>query len=104
MSGWRTCGSSTGSASKTISAREPVNIGNPHEFTLLELAQVVIEVTESRSEIVFEALPTDDPQVRQPDITRAKQLLGWEPKVDLREGLQQTIDAAGVEQLVGAGD
>ena len=51
---------------------EPVNIGNPDEFTLLELAEVVIEVTESRSEIVFEALPTDDPQVRQPDITRAK--------------------------------
>jgi dTDP-glucose 4,6-dehydratase len=83
---------------------EPINIGNPDEFMLLELANVVIEVTESRSEIVFEALPTDDPQVRQPDITRAKQLLGWEPKVDLREGLRQTIDAAGVEQLVGAGD
>ena len=60
----------------------PVNIGNPDEFTLLELAEAVIEVTESRSEIVFEALPTDDPQVRQPDITRAKQLLGWEPEVE----------------------
>jgi dTDP-glucose 4,6-dehydratase len=83
---------------------EPVNVGNPDEFTLLELANVVIDVTESRSEIVFEALPTDDPQVRQPDIARAKQLLGWEPKVDLREGLRQTIDAAGVEQLVGARD
>src|ERR687890_803494 len=80
---------------------DPVNIGNPHEFTLLELAQVVIEVTESRSEIVYEALPTDDPQVRQPDITRAKQLLGWEPKVGLRDGLRTTIEAAGVEQLVG---
>ncbi len=83
---------------------EPVNIGNPDEFTLLELAQVVIEVTESRSEIVFEALPTDDPQVRQPDITRAKQLLGWEPEVDLREGLRMTIEQSGVERLVGAGD
>jgi dTDP-glucose 4,6-dehydratase len=83
---------------------EPVNIGNPDEFTLLELAQIVIEVAESRSEIVFEALPTDDPQVRQPDITRAKQLLGWEPKVDLREGLRMTIEQSGVERLVGAGD
>jgi dTDP-glucose 4,6-dehydratase len=82
----------------------PVNIGNPDEFTLLELAQAVIEVTESRSEIVFEALPTDDPQVRQPDITRAKQLLGWQPEVDLREGLRRTIEQAGVERLVGASD
>jgi dTDP-glucose 4,6-dehydratase len=82
----------------------PVNIGNPDEFTLLELAQAVIEVTESRSEIVFEALPTDDPQVRQPDITRAKQLLGWEPEVELREGLRRTIEQAGVERLVGASD
>jgi dTDP-glucose 4,6-dehydratase len=79
----------------------PVNIGNPDEFTLLELAQTVIEVSESRSEIVFEALPTDDPQVRQPDITRARELLGWEPQVDLREGLRRTIELAGVEQLVG---
>jgi dTDP-glucose 4,6-dehydratase len=80
----------------------PVNIGNPAEFTLLEAAEAVIEVTESRSEIVFEALPTDDPQQRRPDITRAKQLLGWEPKVDLREALRLTIERAGVEQLVGA--
>ena len=83
---------------------EPVNIGNPNEFTLLELAETVIEVTESRSEIVYEALPTDDPQVRQPDITRATELLGWEPKVELREGLEQTIEQTGVERLVGAGD
>jgi dTDP-glucose 4,6-dehydratase len=83
---------------------EPVNIGNPHEFTLLELAEVVIEVTESRSEIVFEALPTDDPQVRQPEITRAKDLLGWEPRVELRDGLRMTIDQTGVERLVGTGD
>ena len=83
---------------------EPVNIGNPHEFTLLELAERVIEVTESRSEIVYEALPTDDPQVRQPDIQRAKQLLGWEPEVELAEGLRLTIEQSGVERLVGAGD
>jgi dTDP-glucose 4,6-dehydratase len=80
----------------------PVNLGNPDEFTLLEAAKTVIEVTESRSEIIFEALPTDDPQQRQPDITRARQLLEWEPQVDLREGLRRTIDQAGVERLVGA--
>ena len=83
---------------------EPVNVGNPDEFTLLELAEIVIEVTESRSEIVFEALPTDDPQVRQPDITRARELLGWEPQIGLREGLRMTIEASGVERLVGARD
>ena len=82
----------------------PVNIGNPNEFTLLELAETVIEVTESKSEIVFEALPTDDPQVRQPDISRARQLLGWEPEVELRDGLRRTIEQAGVERLVGASD
>ena len=83
---------------------EPVNIGNPDEFTLLELAETVIEVTESRSEIVFEALPTDDPQVRQPEIDRARDLLGWAPTVDLREGLRRTIEQSGVERLVGRGD
>jgi dTDP-glucose 4,6-dehydratase len=82
----------------------PVNIGNPDEMTLLELARSVIEVTESRSEIVFEALPVDDPHIRQPDITRARQLLGWEPQVDLRAGLRKTIELAGVERLVGAPD
>jgi dTDP-glucose 4,6-dehydratase len=80
----------------------PVNVGNPDEFTLLELAETVIEVTGSQSEIVFEALPTDDPQVRQPDISRAKQVLGWEPEVKLREGLERTIKGAGKEALVGA--
>jgi dTDP-glucose 4,6-dehydratase len=80
----------------------PVNIGNPDEFTLLELAEAVIAVTGSRSEVVHEALPEDDPQVRQPDITLARQILGWEPKVDLREGLQRTIEAMGTERLVGA--
>src|SRR5918996_4397295 len=71
---------------------EPVNIGNPNEMTLLEMAELVIELTESRSEIVFEALPMDDPKVRQPDITRAEQLLGWQPEVDLRTGLARTIE------------
>ncbi|HZG36319.1 MAG TPA: UDP-glucuronic acid decarboxylase family protein, partial [Gaiellaceae bacterium] len=67
----------------------PVNIGNPQEFTLLELAQKVIEIWESSSEIVYEALPTDDPKVRQPDITRARQVLGWEPEIQLEEGLRR---------------
>jgi dTDP-glucose 4,6-dehydratase len=80
----------------------PVNIGNPNEFTLLELANTVLEVTSSRSEIIFEALPTDDPQVRQPDISLARKILGWEPKVDLREGLQKTIDLSGPDALIGA--
>src|ERR687886_1560510 len=80
---------------------DPVNIGNPNEMTLLEMAKTVIEMTESRSEIVFEALPVDDPQVRQPDITRARDLLGWEPQIELRDGLRRTIDYA-VEQLGGA--
>ena len=81
----------------------PVNIGNPREYTLLELAQVVVEVTGSRSEIVFEALPADDPQVRQPDIAQAREKLGWEPEVDLQEGLRRTIEASGIEELVGTG-
>jgi dTDP-glucose 4,6-dehydratase len=80
----------------------PVNIGNPDEFTLLELAEAVIEVTGSSSEIVFEALPMDDPQVRQPDISLAREILGWEPAIDLREGLRRTIKQAGREALVGA--
>src|SRR6185312_10429875 len=72
---------------------QPVNIGNPNEFTLLELAHAVIEATSSRSEIVYEALPTDDPQVRQPDISLARELLGWEPQVHLSEGLRRTLDS-----------
>ena len=64
----------------------------------------MIEVTESRSEIVFEALPVDDPQQRRPDIGRARDLLGWEPKVELREACGETIEQAGVERLVGASD
>ena len=70
---------------------EPVNIGNPGEMSLLEMAHLVVELTDSRSEVVFEALLVDDPQVRQPDISRAKDLLGWEPEIDVREGLRRTI-------------
>jgi UDP-glucuronate decarboxylase len=73
---------------------EPVNLGNPEEMTLLEMAQLVVELTESRSEIVFEALPVDDPKIRQPDISRARDLLSWQPEVDIREGLRRTIDHA----------
>jgi dTDP-glucose 4,6-dehydratase len=71
----------------------PVNLGNPDEMPLLELAETVLRVTGSGSEIVFEALPVDDPQVRQPDITRARQILGWEPTVGLEEGLRRTVDS-----------
>jgi dTDP-glucose 4,6-dehydratase len=85
-------------------AHLPVNIGNPNEFTLLELAKAVVEVTDSRSEIVHEPLPVDDPQQRRPEIARARDLLGWEPKVELREGLRMTIERSGVERLVGATD
>jgi dTDP-glucose 4,6-dehydratase len=81
---------------------QPVNLGNPDEFTLLELARTVIDVTGSRSDVVFQALPTDDPQVRRPDITLARELLGWEPTVSLREGLRATLEAAGVEALTGS--
>ena len=74
---------------------EPVNIGNPGEFTILELAEVIIRVTGSRSEIVYEALPQDDPTVRRPDITLARELLGWEPTVELEEGLRRTLIGMG---------
>jgi len=70
----------------------PVNIGNPYEMTVLEFAKKIIEMTKSRSEIVFKPLPEDDPQVRQPDITKARTILGWEPKVKLEEGLVKTIE------------
>lgn len=70
----------------------PVNIGNPEERTVLELAQLIKELTKTKSEVVFETLPTDDPKQRLPDITKAKTLLGWQPQVDLRTGLLKTID------------
>ena len=78
----------------------PVNLGNPGEFTLNELAETVIRVTGSKSEVVYEALPVDDPQVRQPDITRARQLLGWEPKIELEEGLRRMLGTFEREPLV----
>ncbi|MFM8791108.1 MAG: UDP-glucuronic acid decarboxylase family protein [Solirubrobacterales bacterium] len=79
----------------------PVNIGNPDEYTLQQLAENVIEVTGSKSEIVHEPLPTDDPQVRQPDISRAREILGWEPKTDLNDGLKKTIELSGEGDLTG---
>jgi len=69
----------------------PVNLGNPSEFTILDLAETVLRVTGSSSEIVYEALPEDDPQQRQPDITRARQVLGWQPEIELEEGLRRTL-------------
>jgi dTDP-glucose 4,6-dehydratase len=71
---------------------EPVNIGNPHEMSIEEMARLIIRMTGATSRVVFRPLPTDDPQVRQPDITRARTLLGWEPKVPLEQGLTSTID------------
>ena len=71
---------------------DPINIGNPHEMTLLDLAKRIIRLTGSRSEIVFRPLPIEDPKVRQPDIGRARALLGWEPRVDTEEGLRLTVD------------
>jgi dTDP-glucose 4,6-dehydratase len=78
----------------------PVNLGNPnHELTMLDLAETVIRVTGSSSEVVFEALPTDDPQVRRPDISRARDVLGWEPEIDLEEGLRRWLRALGHEPV-----
>ncbi len=81
----------------------PVNLGNPGEFTLLELAQLVLRVTGSSSEIVFEALPVDDPKVRQPDITRARQVLDWEPEVSLEDGLRRLVESIQIRaEILGA--
>jgi len=74
------------------SENDPVNIGNPAEMTIEEIARVIIEMIGSQSRIVYKPLPVDDPKVRKPDITRARTVLGWEPKVDLRQGLTTTID------------
>ena len=71
---------------------DPVNIGNPEEYTILQLAEAVRDATGSPSEIVYEALPQDDPTVRQPDITRARAILGWEPTIGLADGLRMTIE------------
>jgi len=69
----------------------PINLGNPGEFSMLELAEKVIELTDSKSKIVFQPLPEDDPKMRQPDISLAKKHLDWQPKVELEEGLRHTI-------------
>ena len=81
---------------------EPVNIGNSGEFTIMELAEAILRITGSRSEIVHEALPQDDPTVRRPDITLARELLGWSPVVELEEGLRLTLAGMGVEVPLGA--
>jgi UDP-glucuronate decarboxylase len=70
----------------------PVNLGNPSEFTILQLAEKVIQLTDSRSKIVFKPLPADDPTQRRPNIELARQKLGWQPTIELEEGLQRTID------------
>jgi dTDP-glucose 4,6-dehydratase len=80
---WRLMGAAT---------NEPVNVGNPQEMTLLELAKRIIQLAGSRSEIEFHPLPADDPKVRQPDITRARTLLGWEPRVEVDDGLRSTLE------------
>ena len=74
------------------STTDPVNIGNPHEMSIEDMAKLIIKMTGSKSRIVFKPLPTDDPKVRKPDITRARTVLGWEPKIGLEEGLTSTID------------
>jgi dTDP-glucose 4,6-dehydratase len=71
---------------------DPVNIGNPQEMTIEEIARTIIRLTGSTSRIVYRPLPEDDPKVRQPDITRARTLLGWEPRVGLEEGLLKTLE------------
>ena len=78
---------------------EPVNIGNPNEMTIKELAETIIEITGSKSEIIFNPLPIDDPKVRQPDIEKAKTILGWEPQVSLDEGLSRTIEWFKTQEL-----
>ena len=70
----------------------PINIGNPGEFSIIELAEKILKMTNSKSELVFETLPSDDPAQRQPDITKAKEILNWEPKINIDEGLIKTID------------
>jgi dTDP-glucose 4,6-dehydratase len=79
----------------------PVNIGNPEEFTLLELAEKVITLTASESRIVFEALPANDPKQRRPDITRATELLGWAPRTGLEEGLKKLLERSRRAELLG---
>lgn len=70
----------------------PVNIGNPSEITIFQFAEEILKLTGSKSQIIHKPLPEDDPKVRQPDITRARQILGWEPKIDRHEGLKRTLE------------
>ena len=70
----------------------PMNIGNPNEFSVRQLAEIVLEITGSKSELAFKELPEDDPKVRKPDITRARTVLGWEPAIELREGVRRTVE------------
>jgi dTDP-glucose 4,6-dehydratase len=70
---------------------EPVNLGNPQEYSIQDFAKVILQITGSRSRIVYQSLPTDDPRVRKPDISRAQAVLGWNPKVELKEGIGKTI-------------
>merc|ERR1712113_1159914 len=70
----------------------PMNIGNPHEFTMKELAEIVLDVTKSKSKIVYLPLPNDAPKQRRPNITQAKEVLNWEPKIQLREGIEKTVE------------
>jgi nucleoside-diphosphate-sugar epimerase len=70
----------------------PINLGNPQEFTILELAKIIKELTLTKSKIIFKSLPEDDPKQRRPDITKAKKLLKWQPEISLREGLQITVE------------
>jgi nucleoside-diphosphate-sugar epimerase len=74
------------------SDESPVNLGNPHEVTVLELAQIIVRLAGSSSEIVHRELPVDDPKQRRPDITRAQKLLGWKPEVGLEDGLARTLE------------
>ena len=81
------------------SSNEPVNLGNPKEMTINAIAQQIVAMTGSRSQIIHRPLPIDDPKVRQPDITRARELLGWVPHVTIEDGLRRTIDY--VKQKIG---
>ena len=71
---------------------EPVNLGNPDEHTIMDFAKIITELTGSKSDIILKPLPEDDPKVRRPDISKAKKILGWEPKIKLKQGLKRTID------------
>lgn len=85
-----------------VDFHEPVNLGNPHEFTVLELAEKVIAMTKSKSQIAYLALPQDDPKRRRPDINRAKNLLNWQPKIELEQGLAKTLDYFQSLETIGA--